>query len=289
MDLQTELRRAEKAALAAGALLSGLVAVGWFVGADWEHFWGHAVAVKATESVIHHMHEVPLWAKLLPLIMGIGGIALSYVYYVVQPDLPGRTVAAFRSLHRLFFNKWYFDELYDAVFVQPALAIGRFFWKKGDGATIDIGLSATHVDTASGTAGFLITFQDLTDVKKQERDARLQQRLAAVGEMAAGIAHEIRNPLASMSGSIQILRDDLPLNAEQAQLMDIVLRESDRLNTIIKSFLEYARPHRFAVARFDVRRVLQDADDGAAGTPTRFTVTGSPPTRTWGSASTSIR
>jgi two-component system sensor histidine kinase PilS (NtrC family) len=62
-----------------------------------------------------------------------------------------------------------------------------------------------------------------------------------------------------MSGSIQILRDDLPLNAEQAQLMDIVLRESDRLNTIIKSFLEYARPHRFAIARFDVRRVLQDA------------------------------
>ena len=62
-----------------------------------------------------------------------------------------------------------------------------------------------------------------------------------------------------MSGSIQILRDDLPLNAEQAQLMDIVLRESDRLNTTIKSFLEYARPHRFAIARFDLRGVLQDA------------------------------
>ena len=145
--------------LAAGALLSGLVAVGWFVGADWEHFWGHAIAVKATESVIHHMHEVPLWAKLLPLIMGIGGIALSYVYYVVQPDLPGRTVASFRSLHTLFFNKWYFDELYDAVFVQPALAIGRFFWKKGDGATIDglgpDGIAARSLDLA----GVLSRFQ----------------------------------------------------------------------------------------------------------------------------------
>ena len=73
----------------------------------------------------------------------------------------------------------------------------------------------------------------------------MQQRLAAVGEMAAGIAHEIRNPLASMSGSIQILRADLPLNPEQEQLMDIVLRESDRLNTTIKSFLAYARPHGF--------------------------------------------
>ena len=75
-----------------------------------------------------------------------------------------------------------------------------------------------------------MTFQDLTDIKKLERDARMQQRLAAVGEMAAGIAHEIRNPLASMSGSIQILRQELPLSAEQEQLMDIVLRESERLN-----------------------------------------------------------
>ncbi len=132
-------------------------------------------------------------------------------------------------------------------------------FRRADGSQIDIGLSATHVDTANGSAGFLITFQDLTDVKKLERDARLQQRLAAVGEMAAGIAHEIRNPLASMSGSIQILRNDLPLNVEQEQLMDIVLRESDRLNTTIKSFLEYARPHRFAIARFDLRRVVQDA------------------------------
>jgi two-component system sensor histidine kinase PilS (NtrC family) len=77
--------------------------------------------------------------------------------------------------------------------------------------------------------------------------------------MAAGIAHEIRNPLASMSGSIQILRDELPLSAEQEQLMDIVLRESDRLNATIRSFLEYARPRRFKVARFDLRRVVEDA------------------------------
>ena len=95
-------------------------------------------------------------------------------------------------------------------------------------------------------AGFLFTFQDVTDIKKLERDARMQQRLAAVGEMAAGIAHEIRNPLASMSGSIQILRQELPLSAEQEQLMDIVLRESERLNTTIRSFLAYARPQRFA-------------------------------------------
>ena len=131
--------------------------------------------------------------------------------------------------------------------------------RRPDGREIEIGLSATHLETPGGRAGFLITFQDLTDIKRLENDARMQQRLAAVGEMAAGIAHEIRNPLASMSGSIQILRQELPLSAEQEQLMDIVLRESERLNTTIRSFLAYARPQRFAVARIDLRRVVKDA------------------------------
>jgi two-component system sensor histidine kinase PilS (NtrC family) len=103
-----------------------------------------------------------------------------------------------------------------------------------------------------------VTFQDVTEIKKLENDARMQQRLAAVGEMAAGIAHEIRNPLASMSGSIQILRHELPLTTEQEQLMDIVLRESERLNTTIRSFLSYARPHKFQITRFDIRRVMND-------------------------------
>ena len=123
---------------------------------------------------------------------------------------------------------------------------------------ITIGLSAAHLQTPGGRAGYFVTFQDVTDIKKLERDARLQQRLAAVGEMAAGIAHEIRNPLASMSGSIQILRQELPLTAEQGQLMDIVMRESERLNTTIRSFLAYARPQKFAIARFDLRRAISD-------------------------------
>jgi two-component system sensor histidine kinase PilS (NtrC family) len=132
-------------------------------------------------------------------------------------------------------------------------------YKTGDGRQIALGFTATHLKTPGGNAGLLFAFQDVTDIKRLERDARLRQRLAAVGEMAAGIAHEIRNPLASMSGSIQILRQELPLSEEQAQLMDIVLRESERLNDTIRSFLAYARPQRFATAHLDVRRVLSDA------------------------------
>jgi two-component system sensor histidine kinase PilS (NtrC family) len=131
--------------------------------------------------------------------------------------------------------------------------------RTADRRTIDLGITASTLAFPDGRRGFLFTFQDVTDMRRLERNARLQQRLAAVGEMAAGIAHEIRNPLAAMSGSIQVLRQELPLSEEQAQLMDIVLRESERLNDTIRSFLAYARPQRFNVARLDIRKTLQDA------------------------------
>jgi two-component system sensor histidine kinase PilS (NtrC family) len=131
-------------------------------------------------------------------------------------------------------------------------------YQRGDGQTIDLGLTATTLAFPDGRTGYLLAFQDVTEVRRLERQARLQNRLAAVGEMAAGIAHEIRNPLASMSGSIQVLRQELSLSDDQAQLMDIVVRESDRLNDTIRSFLTYARPQRFDVRRLDVSAVVKD-------------------------------
>jgi two-component system sensor histidine kinase PilS (NtrC family) len=127
-----------------------------------------------------------------------------------------------------------------------------------DGRDIELGVSMAVLSTPSGPAGYLFTFRDVTDARKREREARVQQRLAAVGEMAAGIAHEIRNPLASMSGSIQVLRDELSLSAEQEQLMDIVLRESERLNDTIKNFLAYARPHSSTRHSLDLRRIVEE-------------------------------
>ena len=127
-----------------------------------------------------------------------------------------------------------------------------------DGRQIEIGLNAARLVMPGGQTGFLYLFQDVTETRRLQRKSAVQERLAAVGEMAAGIAHEVRNPLASMSGSIQILRQELPLNAEQAQLMDIVLRESERLNDTITSFLAYARPLRVSSQRVDLRRALND-------------------------------
>ena len=134
----------------------------------------------------------------------------------------------------------------------------EFPYRGPDGATIEIGMAVAHLVTPGGKLGFLITFQDVTEIKRLERDGRMKQRLAAVGEMAAGMAHEIRNPLASMAGSIQVLREELTLNEEQAQLMDIVLRESTRLNDTIKNFLAYARPQRTALVPLDFRKVVGD-------------------------------
>ena len=135
---------------------------------------------------------------------------------------------------------------FDYVFRQP------------QGDSIEIGLSVAALPLPDGSRGYLYTFQDVTEVRRFEQNARLQQRLAAVGEMAAGIAHEIRNPLASMSGSMQMLKQELPLSTDQAQLMDIVLKESERLNQTIRSFLAYARPQRFSMQRLDLRPIVQE-------------------------------
>ena len=133
-----------------------------------------------------------------------------------------------------------------------------FRYATADGRTIDLGVTAAPLLFPDGRAGHLFTFQDVTDVKRLERDAGRRDRLAAVGEMAAGIAHEIRNPLASMSGSMQVLRSELALNGDQAELMDIVLKESERLNQTIRSFLAYARPPRPTLGRVDLGRIVAD-------------------------------
>ena len=134
----------------------------------------------------------------------------------------------------------------------------EFQYQRPDGS-IDLDVTVAPLPLPDGRRGYLYAFQDVTELKRLERSAQMQTRLATVGEMAAGIAHEIRNPLAAMSGSLQILRQELTLSRDQAQLMDIVLRESERLNETIRSFLTYARPQQLNFQSLDLRRIVQDA------------------------------
>ncbi len=109
--------------------------------------------------------------------------------------------------------------------------------------------------------GTLILFQDLTEIKKLERRARFNEQLAAVGELAAGIAHEIRNPLASISGSVQVLSKDLSVGSAEKRLMEIIVSESNRLSKILEDFLRFVRPQERRVAEFDMAVNLSEVMD----------------------------
>jgi two-component system, NtrC family, sensor histidine kinase PilS len=131
--------------------------------------------------------------------------------------------------------------------------------KTADGREIHLGFSvAPLVDEAENSRGYVLTFQDLTEVMELEREVRRQERLAALGKMAAGLAHEIRNPLASMRGSVQVLASELSLSTDQSQLMEIVLRESDRLNRIVSDFLTYARPPKIEKSVIELGALLTE-------------------------------
>jgi NADH-quinone oxidoreductase subunit L len=140
--------------LAFGAVFSGALAYGFFVGHDMEHFWGESILML--NNVIEEAHHVPTWVKLMPIVVGLIGIALAWYAYIARTDLPARFVAAVRPFHTFVFNKWFFDELYDALFVRSAFGIGRGLWKTGDGTVIDgvgpDGVAATTRDLSGYTS-----------------------------------------------------------------------------------------------------------------------------------------
>ncbi|HEY2496243.1 MAG TPA: ATP-binding protein [Candidatus Angelobacter sp.] len=128
----------------------------------------------------------------------------------------------------------------------------------GKEKTFDVNITALIVPE-QGTIGYVYTFEDRTELRRLEGEIRMRDRLAAVGRLAAGIAHEIRNPLASIAGSINVLSEVTPFNDEQKTLVDIITRESTRLNNIISDFLVYSREKSFKFSRINLVPLLEDA------------------------------
>jgi NADH-quinone oxidoreductase subunit L len=119
--------------LTIGAVAAGQVFAPAFL--DNAEFWNGSIFYN--EALIHAMHAVPYWVKYTAFVVMILGFAGAYLAYIAKPDIPAKFVSTFSGLHNFVFRKWYFDELYDAIFVKPAFALGRAFWKLGDVGTID--------------------------------------------------------------------------------------------------------------------------------------------------------
>ena len=128
-----------------------------------------------------------------------------------------------------------------------------------NGGTKTFGMSRSVLEVPDrGAMGYVYTFDDLTEIRRLEREVRLRDRMAAVGRMAAAIAHEIRNPLSSIAGSAKVLADVSVLNQEQRTLVDIVTRESERLNSIVSDFLTYSREKKYEFTTLDLVPLLED-------------------------------
>jgi NADH-quinone oxidoreductase subunit L len=145
--------------LALGAAVAGFAFARLFIGTGaagapdpYKAFWAKSIFEGPQNHILHEMHKVPALVGWAPTIAMAAGFGLAYLYYMAAPWLPAATARAFRPLYLFLLNKWYFDELYDWLFVRPAHAIGRILWKGGDGAIIDgaIDGTAAGVNRATG-------------------------------------------------------------------------------------------------------------------------------------------
>ena len=135
--------------LAVGALIAGGLFAHYYIGIDAVDFWRGAVAVAFPGR-----GELPLWVELAPLAVTILGFAVAFYYYILRPELPAKLAAKKGLVYTFLFNKWYFDEVYAFLFVRPAMRLGRFLWKVGDGRIIDgfgpDGVAARVLDATRG-------------------------------------------------------------------------------------------------------------------------------------------
>ncbi|MFG1349824.1 NADH-quinone oxidoreductase subunit L [Xanthobacter autotrophicus] len=140
--------------LAVGSVIAGFTLYNVFAGEGVHHFFRHSIFMGAENHILHDMHDIPLWAKYLPTLMMVFGFVIAYWFYIVDRTVPVALAKSQDALYQFLLNKWYFDELYDRIFVKPALWIGRLLWKRGDGTIIDgfgpNGVSARVLDVTRG-------------------------------------------------------------------------------------------------------------------------------------------
>lgn len=123
--------------LAVGAIAAGIGFKEYFFGHHYAEFWGNSLFTSETNKIVEEFHNVPAWVKFSPLIAMIAGFALSYLFYISSPSLPGSVAKIFEPIYLFLYNKWYFDELYDYIFVKPTKWLSKLLWRGGDEQIID--------------------------------------------------------------------------------------------------------------------------------------------------------
>jgi len=123
--------------LAAGALVAGMIFHGFFFGEHYEEFWKGSLFTLPSNKVLEEYEHIPGWASVLPFLSMAIGFVVAWYFYIRSPETPRQLAEQHRGLYQFLLNKWYFDELYDFLFVRPAKRLGYFLWKEGDEATID--------------------------------------------------------------------------------------------------------------------------------------------------------
>jgi len=190
---------------------------------------------------------------------------------LVALDEHGKVIAFNRGAEKIFSidsRDAIQNDINDIIpFIMPYLKVtnpNKFIQlshKRSDGQQIDLLLNISPLKNQDGSKkGEILVFQDTTRIREMEREVKRMEDLAMLGELAAGIAHEIRNPLASISGSIQVLNDSLSKKATRInkRLMEIILREVSRLDHLVNDFLQFARPQRIEIEEFDLNQLIMD-------------------------------
>ena len=217
----------------------------------------------ATEQVadLQELNQVVVRSIHSGLITADLGTRVLYVNEFGEGIL-GRRLADLRGrrLREIFGSVLFEPSALEARASHERLERLEIAYRRPAGEDVDLGVSVSPLATADPrNAGYLLVFQNLTQIKRLEREVRTNEKLAAVGEMAAHLAHEIRNPLGSISGSAQVLMAEPNISAEQGRLLAIITRESKRLSDTLNQFLYQVRPSVGARGPVDIGQLISEA------------------------------
>ena len=245
----------------AGVACATVALIGSYLAENLERVGQRLEAAAEQVADLQELHQVVVRSIHSGLVIADLQGRLLYVNEFGEAIL-GRRLAELRGrrLREIFASVLFEPSALEARARHQGLERLEIAYRRPGGQDLDLGVSVSSLATADPrNAGYLLVFQNLTDIKRLEREVRINEKLAAVGEMAAHLAHEIRNPLGSISGSAQVLMGEANMSSEQSRLLAIITRESKRLSDTLNRFLYQARPSVDPRGPVDVGRLVSEA------------------------------